>query len=61
MRLLCAAVNCWLGSPNAGNANNVRNVHRDTGALNNNNAYNGNSAALDCEEPHGPAYKVSES
>ena len=34
-------------SPNPGNANNVRNVNT-SGALNNNNAYNGNGAAADC-------------
>jgi len=31
----------WLLTPNAGNANNVRNVNSD-GSLNWNNAYNGN-------------------
>ena len=37
----------WLRSPNPGNANNVRNVNPD-GALNNNNANNGNGAAAEC-------------
>ncbi|MEG0936142.1 MAG: DUF6273 domain-containing protein [Clostridia bacterium] len=37
----------WLRSPNSGNANNVRIVN-STGALNNNNAVNGNGVAADC-------------
>lgn len=40
------ARNQWLRSPNPGNANNVRNVNT-SGALNNNNAYNGNALAPD--------------
>lgn len=36
-----------LRSPNAGNANNVRNVN-PSGSLNNNNANNGNGSAPDC-------------
>lgn len=44
----------WLRSPNAGNANNVRNVN-PSGALNNNNATNSNGVAPDCEKG---SYKV---
>ena len=39
-----------LRSPNPSNANNVRNINPD-GALNNNNANNGNGVALDRENP----------
>ncbi len=43
------AVNQWLRSPNVGNANNVRNVNT-SGALNNNNARNGNAVAPDYDK-----------
>ena len=39
----------WLRSPNPSNANNVRNINPD-GALNNNNANNGNGVAPDREK-----------
>lgn len=38
--------NWWLRSPNPSNGNNERNVNT-SGALNNNNAYNGNGAVAD--------------
>ena len=41
--------NCWLRSPNPGNANNERNVNT-SGAIDNNNAINGNGVAPDCEK-----------
>lgn len=40
------ARNWWLRLPNPSNANNERNVY-SSGALNNNNANNGNGAAAD--------------
>ena len=51
-----SARNAWLRSPNPSNGNNVRNVNTD-GSLNNNNAYNGNGAAVDCENCQ---YQVAE-
>jgi hypothetical protein len=45
---MSTARNWWLRSPNPGNANNVRNVNT-SGAVDNNNANNGNAAAADCE------------
>lgn len=38
----------WLRSPNPSNANNERIVNTD-GSVNNNNAYNSNGVAPDCE------------
>ena len=43
------ARNRWTRSCNPSNGNNVRNVNATTGALNNNNARNGNCVAPDCE------------
>lgn len=38
----------WMRSPNYWNANNTR-IFNPSGALSNNNAYNTNGAAADCE------------
>ena len=43
---MLSARNWWLRSPNPSNANNERNVYT-SGALNNNNANNGNGVAAD--------------
>lgn len=43
---MLSARNWWLRSPNPSNANNERNVNT-SGALNNNNANNGNGVAAD--------------